>query len=113
MFLSSSQTTQLDWHTGYVLVGRGQARGRAGDYRGGIADLRTVLALKLSAGTARYQIMALDLLGDLVADLGEHERALGLREQALRLARVSAAHSHPGPAARLVRHQRRGFARSE
>jgi hypothetical protein len=71
------------------------------------------LALKLSAGTARYQIMALDLLGDLVADLGEHERALGLREQALRLARVSAAHSHLGPAARLVRHQRRGSARSE
>jgi tetratricopeptide (TPR) repeat protein/transcriptional regulator with XRE-family HTH domain len=84
--LAISQAAQLDWHTGYVLVARGQARGRVGDYRGGIADLRAALALKLSAGTARYQIMALDLLGDLVAELGEHERALDLREQALRLA---------------------------
>jgi tetratricopeptide (TPR) repeat protein len=85
--LAISRAAQLDWHTGYVLVGRGHARGLAGDYRGGITDLRAALALRLSAGTARYQIMALDLLGDLVAELGEHERALALREQALRLAR--------------------------
>lgn len=85
--LASSRAAQLDWHTGYALVGRGQARGRAGDYRGGIGDLTAALALRLSAGTARYQIMALDLLGDLVAELGEHDRALELRDRALRLAR--------------------------
>lgn len=82
-----SQAAHLDWHTGYVLVGRGHARGLAGDYRSGIADLEAALALNLSSGTARYQIMALDLLGDLVAELGEHERALGLRERSLQLAR--------------------------
>jgi len=84
-----SQRGQLDWHTGYVLVGRGEARGRAGDYRAGVADLSEALSMRLSAGTARYQIMASDLLGDLLAELGEHERALALREQTLALARES------------------------
>jgi tetratricopeptide (TPR) repeat protein len=85
--LTISQSAQLDWHTGYLLVGRGHVRGLAGDYQAGIADLEAALALKLAEGTARYQIMALDLFGDLVAELGEHERALSLREQAFELAR--------------------------
>jgi tetratricopeptide (TPR) repeat protein/transcriptional regulator with XRE-family HTH domain len=84
--LAISRAAHLDWHVGFVLVGRGHARGRAGDYAGGIADLTEALAIRLSEGTARYQIMALDQLGDLVAELGERERALQLREQALRLA---------------------------
>lgn len=84
--LAISQSAQLDWHTGYVLVGRGHVKGQAGDYRAGIADLTAALELKPSTGTARYQIMALDLLGDLAAELGEHQHALGLREQAHTLA---------------------------
>jgi tetratricopeptide (TPR) repeat protein len=84
--LAISRAAQLDWHVGFVLVGRGQARGRAGDYAEGIVDLSEALAIRLADGTARYQIMALDQLGDLVAELGERERALELREQALRLA---------------------------
>jgi tetratricopeptide (TPR) repeat protein/transcriptional regulator with XRE-family HTH domain len=101
--LTISRAAQLDWHTGYILAGRGVTKGRAGDYQGGIADLAAALALKLSAGTARYQIMALDYFGDLAADLGEHERTLALREQALRLAReIGAAFWLPRQQANLA-----------
>jgi tetratricopeptide (TPR) repeat protein/transcriptional regulator with XRE-family HTH domain len=102
--LAISQAVQLDWHTGYVLVGRGHIRGLRGDYRGGIADLTEALGLTLSEGIARYQIMALDLLGDLVAELGEHERALVLREQALQRAQEAGSRFWlPRQQANLVR----------
>lgn len=87
--LAISRDLQLDWHTGYSLFGRGQARGWAGDYRGGVADLTEALSLQLSGGAARYRVIALDFLGELMADLGEWSSALTLHKQSLLLARES------------------------
>ena len=84
--LAIARHADLQWHMGPTLLGIDHVRACRGHYgQAWTGMLRTLEGLR-SAGHVRYELMARDLMGGLLIDLGLHDRAVELFEGAQRLA---------------------------
>jgi tetratricopeptide (TPR) repeat protein/transcriptional regulator with XRE-family HTH domain len=85
--LTIARAADLQWHLGPTFLGRDHVRGCLGDYAsawtGMNETLRRLQALKL----VRYQIMAHELMGHLLLDLNNNEKAAVVLEQGLAISR--------------------------
>jgi tetratricopeptide (TPR) repeat protein len=85
--LDIAQRADLQWHMGPTLLGLDHVRACTGRYGQAWAGMTKTLRWLESTRQTRYQLIAMDLMGHLLLDLGLHERAVELSERALTLTR--------------------------
>lgn len=84
-----AQRADLQWHFGPTLLGRDHVRACTGHYGEAFNGMTRTLHWLESVKQVRYQLIAYDLLGQLLLDLGLNRRALDDCERALALADAS------------------------
>jgi tetratricopeptide (TPR) repeat protein len=87
--LDIAQRADLQWHMGPTLLGLDHVRACTGRYGEAWAGMTKTLRWLESTRQTRYQLIAYDLMGHLLIDIGQHERAVELSERALALARAA------------------------
>jgi tetratricopeptide (TPR) repeat protein len=85
--LDIAQRADLQWHMGPTLLGMDHVRACTGRYGEAWAGMSRTLRWLESLRQTRYQIIAYDVMGQLLIDLGLHDRTVELSERALALAR--------------------------
>jgi tetratricopeptide (TPR) repeat protein/transcriptional regulator with XRE-family HTH domain len=84
--LDIAQRADLQWHMGPTLLGMDHVRACTGSYGEAWKGMTRTLRWLESTRQTRYQLIAYDLMGYLLIDIGQHERAVELSERALALA---------------------------
>ena len=87
--LDIAQRADLQWHMGPTLLGIDHVRACTGRYGEAWTGMTKTLRWLESLRQTRYQLIAHDLMGHLLIDLGLHQRAIELSERALALARAA------------------------
>ena len=87
--LDIAQRADLQWHMGPTLLGMDHVRACTGRYGEAWAGMSKTLRWLESLRQTRYQLMAYDVMGNLLLDLGLHERTVELSERALALAHAA------------------------
>ncbi|MDQ6629782.1 MAG: AAA family ATPase [Pseudomonadota bacterium] len=85
--LAIARQADLQWHMSPTLLGLYHVRACMGRYGEAWTGLVRTLEGLRSAGHVRYELIARDLMGCLLVDLGRHDHAVELLEGAQRLAR--------------------------
>lgn len=84
--LAIAEAADLEWHVGPILIARDFARACLGDYRAAWASLQDTLARLETLKLVRYQIMAHNMLGHMLLDLGRSADAVEQLQRGLRIA---------------------------
>ena len=84
--LDIAQRADLQWHMGPTLLGMDHVRACTGRYGEAWAGMSKTLRWLESLRQTRYQVIAYDVMGQLLIDLGLHDRTVELSERALALA---------------------------
>jgi tetratricopeptide (TPR) repeat protein len=87
--LDIAQRADLQWHIGPTLLGMDHVRACIGRYGEAWAGIEKTLRWLEGLRLTRYQLMAYDVMGNLLIDLGLNDRAVELSERALALARAA------------------------
>jgi tetratricopeptide (TPR) repeat protein len=87
--LGIAQRADLQWHMGPTLLGIDHVHACTGRYGEAWAGMTKTLRWLENLRQTRYQLIAHDLMGYLLIDLGLHHRAIELSERALALARAA------------------------
>ena len=85
--LEIARKADLQWHMGPTLLGLDYVRACRGQYAAARSGMMSTLRWLESLKQIRYQLIAYDLLGDLLLDLGENQEAVEHCERGLALAR--------------------------
>jgi len=87
--LDIAQRADLQWHMGPTLLGIDHVRACTGRYGEAWTGMTKTLRWLESLRQTRYQLIAYDLMGLLLIDVGLHEKAVDLSQRALALARAA------------------------
>jgi tetratricopeptide (TPR) repeat protein len=87
--LAIAERADLQWHLGPTLLGRDHVRACTGHYGEAFNGITRTLHWLEGLKQIRYQLMAYDLLGQLLIDLGLNLQAVEYSERALALADAS------------------------
>jgi tetratricopeptide (TPR) repeat protein len=85
--LKIARKADLQWHMGPTLLGLDHIRACAGKYDEALDGMNKTLRWLESVKQIRYQLIAYDLLGHLLIELGENRQAVEQCERGLALAR--------------------------
>jgi tetratricopeptide (TPR) repeat protein len=85
--LEIARKADLQWHMGPTLLGLDHLRACTGRYDEALSGMTKTLRWLESVKQIRYQLIAYDLLGNLLLDLGENRQAVEQCERGLELAR--------------------------
>jgi tetratricopeptide (TPR) repeat protein len=85
--LEIARKADLQWHIGPTLLGLDHLRACAGNYDEALSGMTKTLRWLESVKQIRYQLIAYDLLGILLLDLGQNRQAVEQCERGLELAR--------------------------
>jgi tetratricopeptide (TPR) repeat protein len=87
--LDIAQRADLQWHMGPTLLGIDHVRACTGRYGEAWSGMSKTLRWLESLRQTRYQLIAHDLMGYLLIDVGAHDRAVEVSERALALGRAA------------------------
>ena len=87
--LDIAQRADLQWHMGPTLLGMDHVRACTGRYGEAWTGMNRTLRWLENTRQTRYQLIACDLMGHLLIDLGLNHETVELSERALALARTS------------------------
>jgi tetratricopeptide (TPR) repeat protein len=87
--LDIAQRADLQWHMGPTLLGLEHVRACTGRYGEAWTGMTKTLRWLEGLRQTRYQLIAYDLMGHLLIDVGLHARAIELSQRALALARAA------------------------
>ena len=87
--LDIARRADLQWHMGPTLIGLDHVRACTGRYGEAWTGMTKTLRWLESTRQTRYQLIAYDLMGHLLIDLGLYRKAAALSEHALSLARAA------------------------
>lgn len=85
--LRIARAADLQWHLGPTFLARDHVRSCLGEYRAAWAGMNETLRHLEVLKLVRYQIMAHELMGHLLLDLNNNEKAAAVLEQGLSIAR--------------------------
>jgi tetratricopeptide (TPR) repeat protein/transcriptional regulator with XRE-family HTH domain len=85
--LRIARAADLQWHLGPTFLGRDHVRSCLGEYAAAWAGMNETLRRLEALKLVRYQIMAHELMGHLLLDLNNHEKAAAVLERGLTIAR--------------------------
>ena len=83
--LEIARSADLQWHLGPTLLGLDHVRACTGRYGEAWTGMQKTLRWLERLGQVRYQLIACDLMGHLLLDLGLNERAVELMERGIAL----------------------------
>lgn len=87
--LEIAERADLQWHRGPILIGRDHARACSGRYGEAYEGMTQTIEWLESVHQTRYLLMAHDLLGELLIDIGQHRLVETHLDRALALADAS------------------------